>query len=117
MAAFPPERGGGGCSWVETSQALVLLSCCVWSLVGPGRRAGGRGVGALLGPEGTGPSRFPGLLVWIGGGVGVVVSVAVGVLVRVSARAFLVGGCGCWAWRWCFVGRGVFVNWIVDASI
>jgi len=82
--------------------------------------ARGGGVGALLGPEGTGPlSRS--LLVspfFLGGcGVGVVgwglLSLAVGVLVGASARVLRVSGVDVWRPG----GRGVFVNWIVDASI
>jgi hypothetical protein len=73
VAAFPSERGGSGCSWVETSQAFSSLRACVplaffegggagwFGSSGTGvARAGDGGVGALLGPEGAGPAVQPG---------------------------------------------------------
>ena len=47
-------------------------------------------------------------------------SLAVRALLVIPVLCFLVFGSGVWGvWWWggCLGGRGVFVNWIVDASI
>ena len=85
---------------------------------GPGGRGvRGGGVGALLGPEGTGPALVASGVpppVGVGGGCGVGVVVLGG-----WGAGWRIGPCvaGVWRERGCPVGRGVFVNWIVDASI
>ena len=105
--------------------SLVVLPAGL-SGAGAGGRGGG-GVGALLGPEGTGPASRPSFLPGLPGGwgcvgAGVVVSVAVGAWrpdrPACSRGVFPPGGVVgvCWPGAGAR-GRGVFVNWIVDASI
>jgi len=115
----------------NTTDDSPLLSCvCLPVPVFPGRVGAGRcgpggprgparggGVGALLGPEGTGPAVRP----LCGGGGPVMFSLVFpdSPGLRTGLLLFrLVGGGGVVA-AW-VDGRGcgwVFVNWIVDASI
>ena len=109
---------------------IVPVKCSRGGCRLSGRRGCGGllGVGALLGPEGTGPASCS--RVRFGGrGVrgGVLLSLVVPVLLvwvyrlspcLVSFREWGGGGCGGGVGRGRGKGRGwVFVNWIVDASI
>ncbi len=97
VAAIPPERGGGGCSWVETSQtgprSSFLLPGLVTGVAGGG--CGGSACCWVLREQ----APLVGVFCLVSGGGrrgGVVVSVAVGVW---SSYRSLSSGGGVW-WRW-----------------
>ena len=103
-----PYRGPGAGAGRRLQGLSTVLGVAV---------CGGGGVGALLGPEGTGPALVASGVpppVGVGGGCGVGVVVLGG-----WGAGWRIGPCvaGVWRERGCPVGRGVFVNWIVDASI
>ena len=123
VAAGPAECAGDGCSWVETSRTswfFLVVACLAW-WPGGGCRGAGWSACCWVLREQARPfaSGFGGgglVCVVSGGGrlSGVPVLMVVRVLVCAGARG---GGGVSGAGVVASGGRGVCVNWIVDASI
>jgi hypothetical protein len=145
VAACLAERVGRGSLMGGNivDSPLIHPRCGVLSSHGGVLVAGVGVVGTLLGPEGTGPTPHPvtggwGSLRLHGRGARRLAGCcclwrcghclpyrSCFLVVFVSWVSLCVGGSGVWGWpgwgvgggRGCLGGRGVFVNWIVDASI